>query len=74
MNALQATFPTGRTSVDLLVRAQFDEGLSDEMATSKFWYFESRPEFFADPALLREGVVKALDPFLPPEIIDRKPL
>lgn len=64
----------GQGGLDLLVRAQFDEGLSEDMATSKFWYFEGRPEFFDDPALLHEGVAKAFDPFLSPELRDREPL
>jgi len=64
----------GQGGLDLLVRAQLDEDLTEDLLTSKFWYFEARPEFFADPELLREGVAKALEPFVSPETEPRSPL
>jgi hypothetical protein len=64
----------GQGGLDLLVRVYTGDGLSTDLATSQFWYFEARPEFFDDPALLREGVAKALDPFLSPEVNEREPL
>jgi hypothetical protein len=64
----------GRGGLDLLVRLRIDAGLSDYLATSNIRYFEARPEFFDDPALLREGVAKALDPFLSPEVHAPEPL
>jgi hypothetical protein len=64
----------GRGGLDLLVRAHIDEGLSEYLASGRVWYFEARPEFFDNPAFLREGVAKALDPFLSPEASERHPL
>ena len=64
----------GQGGLDLLVREHVDEELSHDLATAEYRYFEARPEYFDDSALLREGVAKALDPFLPPEPTEREPL
>jgi hypothetical protein len=61
----------GQGGLDLLDRLQLDEGFSEHLATSMYRYLVARPEFFDDPALLREGVAKALDPFVSPEIDER---
>jgi hypothetical protein len=64
----------GQGGLDLLVRERVDEELSHDLLTAEFRYFEDRPESFDDPALLREGVAKAFDPFLAPEARALEPL
>lgn len=68
------TIHEGQGGLDLLVRARVDEDLGQSMSTNVFWYFESRPIFFDDPAKLREGIAVAFQPFLPPEGLVRSPL
>jgi hypothetical protein len=54
----------GQGGLDLLVRLSVNGYRSSHLAAREFQYFEPRPEVFNDPDLLREGIAKALDPFL----------
>jgi hypothetical protein len=57
--------------LDLLVRARADEGFG-QMVDNRFWLFESRPDFFDNREHLREGIAKALQPFLPAPSFDEE--
>jgi hypothetical protein len=61
----------GQGGLDLLVRARADEGFG-QIVDNRFWLFESRLEFFDDREHLREGIAKALEPFLPAPSFDEE--
>jgi hypothetical protein len=58
------TIQEGQGGLDLLVRARVDQGFGD-IIDNRFWYFKERTDFFVDREYLREGIAKALEPFLP---------
>jgi hypothetical protein len=61
----------GQGGLDLLVRARVDEGFGfGEVVDDRYWFFESRPDFFGDREHLREGIARALQPFLPAPSFD----
>jgi hypothetical protein len=61
----------GQGGLDLLVRARADEG-SGEIIDNRFWIFESRLDFFDNFEYLREGIARALQPFLPAPSFDEE--
>jgi hypothetical protein len=64
----------GQGGLDLLDRVRIDPDLRHDMSANVFWYFDSRPIIFDDPADLREGIAVAFEPFFSSEDYLRTPL
>jgi hypothetical protein len=54
-----------QAGLELLVRISIEADAGDTMSETRL-VLQLRPDLFADERQLREGISKALDPFLPP--------